>query len=60
METSSLTLYELSKGSNEFGDFVKLIANLMSMEYTLVKVDAEKEDKNLKKSFNGKFPVLEL
>ena len=60
MEKNNLTLYELNTGCDEFGNFVKLIAKLMSVEYTEVIVNKEKDTQNFKKSFNGKFPVLEL
>ena len=58
MEKNNLTLYDLNTGCDEFGNFVKLVARLMSVEYDEVTVNKEKDTKNYKKSFNGKFPVL--
>ena len=60
MSNKKLTLYDLNTGCDEFGNFAKLVANLMAVEYEEVLVDKEKDTKNFKKSFNGKFPVLEL
>ena len=60
MENNKETLYELNTGCNEFGNFVKLVANLMSVEYHTVVIDEQKDSKLMKKSFTGKFPVLEL
>ena len=60
MESKSLTLYELNTGCDEFGNFIKLVARLMSIEYFTVEVDKDKDDRLFKKSFTGRFPVLEL
>ena len=62
MEHQNLTLYELTTvdGADDYGNFIKLIASMMSVEYKVVKVDKEKDTKLFNKSFNGKFPILEL
>jgi len=58
METKNLTLYELNTGCDEFGNFIKLVATLMSTEYITKVVDPNKDENLMRKSFTGKFPVL--
>ena len=60
MESTHLTLYELNTGCDEFGNFIKLVAKLMATEYIVVEVNKEKDENLLRKSFTGRFPVLEL
>jgi len=62
----ALKLYELKTPSDEFGNFVKIVAKLMEVEYLSVSLDAnDKKDKATiesltNKSLTGKFPMLEL
>jgi len=54
-----MKLYEKQFGGDEYANFVKVVLRLMEVEYLSVTV-APTDEELLKKSMNGKFPVLEL
>ena len=52
--------YELNEPSDEFVNFVKVVARLMEVEYLSVPLNTEKDTVIMQKSLTGKFPLLEL